>query len=231
MSRHVAVLVPGTLCDERVFAPMLAGLDVEPFFASLLGHDRVETAARAILAEAPQRFVGVGFSLGGFVVLEMLRQEPDRFSAVVLLSGNAYPDDPVNAVVRRSEVAQARSIGMLEFIEANLARYVAADTASDHLVPGELCNMAIAIGHEEQARQAEMNIYRPDLRAAISRPAVPLLIVAGSEDAVCPRERYLDAARGGEIELIPGAGHFAPLEAPESVAAAISTWMTKAVHA
>ena len=64
-----AVLIPGTLCDERVFAPMAEQLTISPWFAPPIAHADVVDEARAVLAAAPRRFVAIGYSLGGFVVL------------------------------------------------------------------------------------------------------------------------------------------------------------------
>jgi len=219
------LLVPGTLCDEQLFEPMMASLPATASVATLAGHDRVETAAAEIIGRAPARFVAVGFSLGGFVVLEMLRRCPERIGGVILLSGNAHPDVPSNAPLRRSEVGCAARVGMRPFIDENWRKYVGREALRDGGIRDRLGAMAETIGHDDHARQAEMNIHRPDFRDQVKSPGVPLLVVAGSDDAVCPRERYVDAACGGRLELVAGAGHFAPLEAPGQVATMVCEWI------
>ena len=79
--------------------------------------------------------------------------------------------------------------------------------------------MAEAVGADGLARQAEMNINRPDLRATAANAKVPLLVVAGDEDRLCPPERYAAAAKGiaASRETVPNSGHFLPLEAPSAV--------------
>lgn len=219
-----AVLIPGTLCDARVFAPVRAHLpEMRAHTVELAGHARIEDVAQAALASAPPRFTGIGFSLGGFVVLEMLRRAPERFSGIALIGGNAHPDAPGNAAVRRAQVARAREMGMAAFVAENWSLWSAGD---DPDACGLATEMACDAGHEAHARHAEMNIARADFRAVAAASPVPLLVLAGEHDTLCPRERYAAAASGrlGRLSVIPGAGHYLPLEAPGAVAAALSTW-------
>ena len=73
------VMIPGTLCDGRIFAHQRRALrgiaDVR-----MVGYDelgRVHDWAEALLARLPQRFSIVGFSLGGLWALELLRKATD----------------------------------------------------------------------------------------------------------------------------------------------------------
>lgn len=213
------VWLPGTLCDERVFGDLPLHLDLPSRHVRTSDFDRVESAAEAILGASGDRLVPIGFSLGGFVALELLRRAPERTAGVILMSGNAHPDAPANASVRREEVAFARGSGMASHIERNWPRLVAADSQSDLGLRDLLVSMAEAVGIDGFARQAEMNIARPDFRASVGNVPVPLLVLVGSEDNLCPHERYAAAAQGAcaRLKTVAGAGHFLPLEAPGEV--------------
>jgi pimeloyl-ACP methyl ester carboxylesterase len=213
-----AIFVPGTLCDARIFADLRARLpDVRGKVADLAAHESVEAAAVSALADAPARFVAVGFSLGGFVALEMLRVAPERLRGVVLIAGNAHPDAPENAATRTAEVERARDVGMATFV----TEWYPNDASRQLIIA-----MAAALGHDAHARHAAMNIARPDLRDVAHGSAVPLLVIAGERDPLCSRERYEIAAAGpmAQLRVISGAGHYLPIEAPDAVAAAIRDW-------
>ena len=62
------VLLPGTLCDARLFAPLIDRLSRDTLVLPLVGGN-VEDAARHVLAAAPPRFALLGYSLGGMVAL------------------------------------------------------------------------------------------------------------------------------------------------------------------
>lgn len=213
-----AIFVPGTLCDARIFADLRERLpDVHGKVLDLAAHESVEAAAVSALADAPARFVAIGFSLGGFVTLAMLRLAPERLRGVVLIAGNAHPDAPENAATRLADVERARDVGMAAFVAERFP-----NDASRHLIAA----MAGALGHDAHARHAAMNITRPDLRDTAHCSAVPLLVIAGERDPFCPRERYEIAAAGpmAQLRVIPGAGHYLPIDAPDAVAAAIRDW-------
>ncbi|WP_445192398.1 alpha/beta fold hydrolase [Sphingomonas sp. Tas61C01] len=223
-----AVLVPGTLCDGRLFGPLRARLpSMRAQVVELGRHARVEALADEALAAAPPHFIGVGFSLGGFVVLEMLRRAPARLEAVVLIAGNAHPDAPEAASLRRARVAEAQEKGMAEYVAEHWPSWSDSDDPSICKLVGD---MAVATGHDAHAMQAEMNIARPDLRGVAQNSPVPLLVLAGENDRFCPHERYVTAASGpnAKLTMIRDAGHFLPLEAPQAVAEAISAWSVAA---
>lgn len=225
------VLIPGTLCDERVFAPLVSELSLVARYVSLTGHDRVESAATAILNVAPAHFVAIGFSLGGFVALEIMRHAPERLAGVILLSGNAHSDDPLNAASRRKEVALARDMGVGAVVSANIERFLGSEASGDPAIVETIAAMAETFGPEELASQAEMNIHRPDFRALTAAPPVPLLVVAGAEDQLCSAERYRAAAAGGDLVTLTGCGHFVPLEAPHTTAKVIDRWLRREADA
>lgn len=221
------ICLGGTLCDERVFATFLKKLPRPASIWNYARYNRVSAAAEALLAREPTSFVAVGFSLGGFVALEALRMAPDKVAGVILISGNAFPDNPANADARRDDVASGHMIGLRAFIEARGSALVSPSCQSFEHVVALIADMAESQGHEVHARQAEMNICRPDLRATVHTSDRPILAIAGSDDNVCPQERYRDLMRSPNVTLksIDGAGHFLPLERPGACADAIAVFL------
>ena len=75
------LLLPGTLCDAQVFVPLfaeMAGIATprnetrESYCVDLTGATHMEALAQRVLADAPERFILVGFSLGGLLALAMV---------------------------------------------------------------------------------------------------------------------------------------------------------------
>ena len=56
--------------------------------------DTIAAMAARVLSEAPQKFSLIGHSLGGYIVLEMMRQAPERIARLALLNTSARPDTP-----------------------------------------------------------------------------------------------------------------------------------------
>lgn len=221
--------IGGTLCDRRLFAGMARHLDrpLRTWMAD--AHDRVEAAAAGLLDVVAGRFIAVGFSLGGFVAIDAMRQQPDRVAGLVLLSGNALPDAPANAPGRRADVAAAQATGLASWMAGRAEMLVPAGVADRDAIVGLIADMAEAAGDAVHCRQAEMNIHRPDLRTFVAAATVPVLALAGGADALCPMERYrdLELSCRVELEVIAGVGHYLPLEAPRRCAEAISDWLER----
>ena len=221
------ICLGGTLCDARVFAPLLASLSRPGTIWSHSRFDRVSDAAAALVEAVPTEFVALGFSLGGFIALDALRLAPRKVAGVILLSGNAFPDDPANADLRREDVTAGRCEGLRALMKGRGAELVSPSCQTLDDVVDLIADMAAAEGDAVHARQAEMNIHRPDLRAVVTASDGPILALAGTNDRVCPRKRYLDLqnAPNTTLKMIEGAGHFLPLEAPAACADAIEIFL------
>jgi pimeloyl-ACP methyl ester carboxylesterase len=69
------VLLPGMMCDARLFAAQAAALSGARAIhhAPIGGHDSMAALAAEVLAHAPPRFALAGLSMGGIVAMEVLR--------------------------------------------------------------------------------------------------------------------------------------------------------------
>ena len=225
------ILLPGTLCDGAVFEAIVPRLR-DSRTLDFRDCDRAEAAADRLAGQLPERFVGIAFSLGGWVLLEIARRFPQRVIGLALLSGNAFPDDLANAAIRRGKVDAARRSGLTAMVAADWPGVVGSAARDDTRLRDTVAEMAERCGHEVHARQAELNIHRPDRRDTIAVFPWPVLVVAGTEDRLCPVERYEHAASGpgGRLKRLPGVGHYVPLEAPEAVTAAVASMFPEAVR-
>lgn len=223
------LLLPGTLCDERLFRPVLDALGGYPAaVADMTAAAGTAELVRAILAAAPPSFALAGFSLGGIVALEMIAQAPGRVRRLALIDTTARPDPPANAAVRRQAVAEARSEGIDGYIAKSWDRLVAPGNRDRSDLYGTILAMARAGGAEVLASQSEVAITRADSRPRLRAIGVPTLVLAGEAEAVCPIEAHREIAEAipqAEFHLVRGAGHFAPLENPLATAFHLRRWL------
>lgn len=212
------VFVPGTLCDHRVFGALPDRVRA-PVVVDYSAFSSARAAAVALLPSIPKGSLGISFSLGGWILLEMLRLDPDRFDAILLISGNAHPDASGNAEVRRARVARARVNGFQSVFAEEFDDALGALHREDPDIRDVIVEMAEDMGHDAHAHHAEINIARPDLRGFVADPPRPIHVLAGAQDGLCPRDRYELAAAGPHcrLMLVEGAGHYLPLEDPEAI--------------
>lgn len=227
------VLLPGTLCDARVFAPLLRALqDRFPELSAAVlmtaEHESLREAAEAVLLRAPERFVLLGFSLGGLVALEVALLAPERVRALVLMNVNVVPAPPLTHEARRDAVREAEAIGVGKYVQQRLwPRYVAPRSLENTGLRELVTAMAEEVGHAGFRSQTEAALARRDYRPLAPALRMPALVQAGELDEICPvaLQQELAAALGdAAFEVIPGAGHFSLLEEQDAVARSVAGW-------
>jgi pimeloyl-ACP methyl ester carboxylesterase len=183
--------------------------------------------ARQILAAAPPRFALVGYSMGGYLSFEILRQAPERVARLALLDTTARTDTPESIDNRRRRIALAEGGKFGLVIEQSFANSVHRDNAGNSDLYSIHRAMAGANGAPVYVRQQQAIIARPDSRALLPAIEVPTLIVVGEADEITPpdaaREMH-EAIAGSTLAVVPRAGHLALLEQPTLVNAALADW-------
>ncbi|MGX1309094.1 pimeloyl-ACP methyl ester carboxylesterase [Amorphus suaedae] len=220
------VCLPGLLCTPDVWGPVARHVDVPMVAPDLPDLDSIERIAATLLPGFPDRFVLVGFSMGGYVALEILSAAPQRVAGLVLAATSAAADTDQQKIGRQSAVEQARSAGMTRFAKG-LARYLLGPSASeDPSMVARIVAMAEEVGLDTFARHQAATAARSDNRDVLARLSCPVAVVAGAADKVISPDKareMADLVRGAPLTIAPEAGHMLPLEAPALLADAITS--------
>ncbi|WP_308915546.1 alpha/beta hydrolase [Jannaschia sp. LMIT008] len=224
------VLLPGMMCDARLFAPQVAALsaDREVRVLPIADHDTTAALARAVLDAAPHRFALGGLSMGGIVAMEVAALAPERIAGLCLMDTNPRAE--------AAEVA-ARREPQIERVRASHLRAVMRDEMKpNYLAPGpdraavlDLCMaMAESLGPDVFVRQSRALQTRADRRDTLRGLTVPSLVLCGRDDTLCPLHRHTEMADllpDAELVVIDGAGHLPVLERPKATNAAVAAWL------
>ncbi len=225
------VLLPGMMCDGRLFAPQIAAFSHERavMVAPLTGADTMSALASSILAIAPPRFALAGLSMGGIVAMDMIRQAPERISRLALLDTNAKADPPQNAAIREAQVEKALNGGLRAVMRDEMKpNYLANGPERDRIL-GLCMEMAEDLGPQIFADQSNAIKRRPDQQETLRKVRVPTLVLCGEDDRLCPLERHElmhDLIPGSHLAVIPGAGHLPTLEQPDPTNRRLNEWLT-----
>ena len=229
------VLVPGLLCDERLWQPQAERLAdfTDPIIANVIGDGSVSEMARSVLDAAPSagRFALAGLSMGGYVALEVMRVAPERVARLALLDTSARADTPEQTSERRELIELADKGRFEEVPRRLLPRVLHPDRLDDERRTSTVFGMADAVGPEAFVRQEEAIIGRPDSRETLSGIACPTLVLCGREDALTPlplHEEMASLIPGSRLRVVEKCGHLSTLERPEAVTAALREWLETA---
>ena len=101
------LLIPGLVCDAAVWRHQVAHLAeiAEISVPSVTQGETIAEMARIVLDAAPQKFALTGFSMGGYIALEILRQAPGRVTKLALLDTSARADTPKKTAWRQTVIA------------------------------------------------------------------------------------------------------------------------------
>lgn len=223
------VILPGLLCDSRMFAAPVAAFDalvIDGFYGEA---DSVEAMAAFALARMPARAALLGHSMGARVALEIWRRAPECVARLALADTGVHPPRPGEEVGR----FRLRDLGQREgdaaLVDAWLPPMLGSAAAADPALLATLRAMAIAAGTETYARQITALLARPDATPLLATIDCPTLVIVGEEDRWSPPEQHAAIAAaipGAQLRTLPGAGHMAPAEAPEAFNNALRDWLS-----
>ncbi len=223
------MLLPGLLCDRRLFAQQTAELAHHGTVAvaDLTSADSIAAMAGHVLATAPPRFALAGLSMGGVVALEILRQAPGRVDRLALIDTQARPDDAAARERRLALIELARSGAFRSVPQRLLSLLVHPDRLADVALVTAVVAMAEAVGPDAFIRQQTALIGRIDSRPTLPAIACPTLVLAGRQDALTPppvQEEMAAAIPDATLVILSRCGHLAPLERPDAVTRLLRDW-------
>jgi pimeloyl-ACP methyl ester carboxylesterase len=224
------ILLPGMMCDTRLFEPQIAGLSGlrRILSAPISKYDNMSVGARDFLSWAPQKFALAGLSMGGILAMEILRQAPERVQGLVLMDTNHLPETEHVKLNRETQITAV--------LEGNLVRVMRDEMKPNYLANGpnhkpilKLCMaMAKNLGPNVFVSQSKALRDRIDQTHTLRSFVGPALVLCGRDDVLCPVERHQlmhNLMPQSILKIIENCGHLPTLEQPDETTAALLEWM------
>ena len=224
------VLLPGMMCDERLFASQINELSKrrEVHFAKITDHETISELASDVLNNAPPVFALAGLSMGGIVAMEIVSQAPERVERLALLDTNPLAELP-DVLKRRGPQIDAIKNGQLKEIirDEMKPNYLFDGVRKTEIL--KLCmDMALDIGPAAFIRQSIALRDRVDQKNTLGSYKRPALVLCGRHDVLCPLERHElmhTLLENSKLEIIEDAGHIPTLEQPKITTMALASWL------
>ncbi|TWB09538.1 pimeloyl-ACP methyl ester carboxylesterase [Rhizobium sp. ERR 1071] len=196
------------------------------FHADLSKDASIADMARRALASTPSNFVLIGFSMGGYVAREIVRQAPERVSALILIATSAREGGAAHGR-RRAAIGQHTPPEAFKGLSSAVIKSsLHPDNADREDIISSIQAMGQRLGLAVFERQSLL--VRRDERGELSSIKCPSLIIAGSHDKLRSREESVELHKelvGSSFVVIEGVGHMIPLEAPRSLSEVIIGWL------
>ena len=223
------VLVPGLICDEEVWAHPRTHLAevADVTFAPADEAPTMQALAAAVLEKAPASFAIAGFSMGGYVALEVLRQAPERVTRIALLDSSSRVDPPAKAAGRVAAIADCDE-GRYDDL---LDRFVPMLLTPEHLagpLGSRVRTMGKRVGPKLFGDRHRAMQTRTDARELLRGSNIPVRAIVGRFDAltsVAEHQEIADLAPRGRVSIVEECGHMPPLEYPQATTALLRDWL------
>ncbi len=178
-----------------------------------------------------EKAIFAGCSMGGYILFEMWRRASNRFAGLILSDTRAEADTKEAREKRSNTIDEVRSNGAVALAGTMTPNLLGPETLEKRKELVEKVhqtiqhNSPIGIIHALQAMAA-----RPDSSDLLKEISVPTLILVGKDDLLTPPDlarSMKEAIPHSHLEIIPQAGHLAPLEQPKKVNQAILKWLER----
>jgi pimeloyl-ACP methyl ester carboxylesterase len=224
------ILLPGTLCDASLWRAQIDALsperEVRVCEFGTLPSMRDEVAS--LLTGLPPRFYLAGFSLGGIVAFEVLRQARARVAGLALIASTARPDPMESQARRRALLARAEGGELGDVLRDALLPYYFSRSCTNREA---LSKQVVEMAEQSAPRFGNQTAYaaeRPDSRLMLASLDMPVSILFGIDDQVIPSDRQVEMAQAtpeARCRGVEACGHFVPMEAPDACSQALRALM------
>ena len=225
-------MVPGMMCDERIFSPQIEALsqNLEVTIADISNFSSVRELASDVLKKAPKSFSLLGHSMGGIVAMEIYSQEPNRIEKLILMDTNPKAELDEVKLKREPQIKDVSEGKLLEVMRDEMKPNYLAESENKTNVLNVCMDMALNLGPDVFINQSRALQSRLDQQNTIQSIKIPVLIMCGSEDKLCPVERHEmmhNMISDSDLKIINNAGHMPTLEQPRETTEVLKEWLMK----
>jgi pimeloyl-ACP methyl ester carboxylesterase len=204
--------------DFKVITVDLPGFGQSPILPGSFSIDQVADSILSWLQEKNiQKTFIAGHSLGGYVLLAMLKKDPDRFRAAILLHSTALPDGDEKKQSRNKTLEFIEKNGV-EAFTSNFIGPLFADPKHPSVEP--VRTLSIKASKNSVTGYLKAMRDRPDQTDVLKTFPGKILLIGGEKDQGIPAsslESFKNLNASLEVEILPEVGHMGMFEAPEKV--------------
>lgn len=199
------------------------------------GEQSVDSYARLLLDLLDQlgvgRFAVAGVSMGGYILLAMMRLAPERIIAAVLSDTRETPDPPEARGKRYDSIEAVKREGIRPVVEDMVPKMLTPETIS---LGDERSRETRAMMERSSAAGVVAALKalaeRPDASQTLAQSTIPILIVVGDRDTITPpadASRMHGVAPSSEVAIIHEAAHLSNVEQPRLYNEAVQQFLDR----
>lgn len=217
--------------SHRCIAPDLRGFGASAVTEGTVLMEQHADDLAALLDEigVTEPVVLCGLSMGGYVAWQFVRRHRRRLKGLILCDTRAIADTADGVVNRRRMAELVLRNGSEAAATAMIPALFASGSYEQRTALVEDVRQTILNTNPHGIAAAALGMaVRPDVSSELPAMDRPALLIVGAEDrisTVTEMQAIAAALPNARLEVIPDAGHMAPLENPAPVNAAIRAFL------
>ena len=167
-----------------------------------------------------EQFVAAGCSMGGYIVMSLMRRAADRLSGVVLANTRQGADTEEGRLNRLAQAALVRTGGSETFVADMLPKLLSPEAGSKRpALVEELRAIMAEASVEGISLMLEAMATRPDSSATLASWQKPACVITGDDDRLIPMleaEAMASMLPDARLHVLAGSGHLCNFEHPQA---------------
>ena len=225
------VLIPGYMCDDQIWINQLTKLKkkYKVIIPSLKRGKTIKEFSLNTLKLLPKKFSIVGFSMGGFIALDLAINYSNRLENLVLVGTNARSvSKDRRLLLKKSQDELTNKNYIKRFSQSSFDSYISKNNQKNksylRLIKSMVKNHSLLC----LKRQSNAILKRPSLINKLSKITSRCLIIVGSDDTLSSKEMNIELnknIRGSELFFIKQSGHFVMIEQSQKFNKLFFKWL------
>lgn len=223
--------------NHRLIAPDLRGFGRSTITDGTVTMEQLADDLAAMLDALgiEQQVCLCGLSMGGYVAFQFLRKYRDRVRSLILCDTRSVADTPEAAAARRQMADNVLTEGVAGVAAAMLPKLLHPRTSDVRpQVAAAVREMILSTDPRGIAAAQRGMAERPDVTSLLPGIDVRTLVIVGQEDAISPPDEMRKIAAAiprARFEIVPDAGHMAPMENPQYVNKLLDSFLHNELYA
>jgi len=222
------VFIPGFMLNESLWDEVIQYFPNRwnIYRASLEQGSTIEEIAKNIEKKAPEKFVLIGFSLGGYIARSLVSLFPEKVSALILIASSLRDDTEKQKELKLRIINATSEKHFKGLSRTAIAKTLHPSQSKNDVLIQHIQKMGYEMGYEAFVTLSLLE--RNTEKFTIIK--CPTLIIFGAQDILRSREEAMELVNlipKSDFAVIDKTGHMIPLEQPKKLAISILTWLNK----